>query len=104
VGAAACEREMQLVQPDGMCWAARTRLGGLRLRPALRPVAWLMGLPGLRQLAAAVFGAVAASRYRLGGRIEATRTRPAPRTSRPRRAGPLGARALVRDPGCGCWA
>src|SRR4249920_3513733 len=71
VDAAGCERAMQFVHPDGRVAAgAEAAREAFKLRPALRPVAWLMGLPGLRQLAAAGYRAIAANRYRLGGRVE----------------------------------
>ena len=100
VDAAACERAMQLVQPDGrVLGGADAAREAIRLRPALRPVAWLMGLPGLRQLAAAGYRAVAANRYRLGGRVESCEDEAcAAHVPPPPRPGPLSApRALVRD-------
>src|SRR5262245_65493748 len=52
--AAACERAMQLVQPDGrISGGADAAREAFALRPALRPLAAIMGLPGVRQLAAA---------------------------------------------------
>ncbi len=91
---------MQLVQPDGRVLSgADAARAALALRPALRPLAAVLGLPVVRSLSRLGYRAIAANRYRLGGHVEdcgddACRAH----VPAPSRSGPLTApRALVRD-------
>src|SRR5262245_31338913 len=72
VDAAACERAIQLVLPDGRVRAGIDAvLAVLALRPALAPLAALGRLPGVHALLAAGYRMVADNRFALGGRTEA---------------------------------
>src|SRR5215510_10641085 len=72
VDAAACERAIQLVLPDGRVRSGIDAvLGVLALRPALAPLAALGRLPGVHALLAAGYRMVADNRFALGGRTEA---------------------------------
>ena len=63
-----CDRGMQLVRPDGrIVSGAEAGAHLLRLRPALAPLGWLYYVPGIRQLADAIYGVIARNRFRLGG-------------------------------------
>jgi predicted DCC family thiol-disulfide oxidoreductase YuxK len=42
----------------------------LREVPSLRPISWLYGLPGMRQLAKVVYRWIARHRYKLFGKVE----------------------------------
>ena len=65
-----CERGAQLILPDGRVWSgAGAVVHALAVRPLLAPLAWLYGVPGLRQLADAAYGVVARNRMRLGGEV-----------------------------------
>ncbi|HLK13081.1 MAG TPA: DUF393 domain-containing protein [Candidatus Binatia bacterium] len=67
--APACEQAMQLVLPGGRVLSgAAAGAHVLGLRPLLRPLARLYGVPGLRALADTAYGVVARNRLRLGGR------------------------------------
>src|SRR6185436_17245895 len=71
VDAAACERALQLVLPDGgVRPGIDAVLAVLALRPALAPLAALGRLPGVHALLAAGYRAVADNRFALGGRTE----------------------------------
>ncbi len=68
--AAACEQGMQLVLPDGRILSgARAGAELLRLRPLLAPLGWLYYVPGVRQLADALYAVVVRNRFRLGGDV-----------------------------------
>ena len=72
VDAAACERAIQLVLPDGRVRPGIDAvLAVLALRPALAPLAALGRLPGVHALARAGYRVVADNRFALGGRTEA---------------------------------
>ena len=63
-----CEQGLQLVMPDGrIVSGAEAAAAALRLRPPLAPLAWLYYLPGVRQLADAVYRVIVRNRFRLGG-------------------------------------
>jgi predicted DCC family thiol-disulfide oxidoreductase YuxK len=69
VSAAACEEAMQLVLPNGRVLAGAAAAAYLLgLRPLLRPLARLYDVPGIRELADAVYRVVAKNRFRLRGR------------------------------------
>ncbi|MBI3843595.1 MAG: DUF393 domain-containing protein [Planctomycetes bacterium] len=90
--AAACERAMQLVLPDGRIFAGAEAVShALRLRAALAPIGWLYLVPGVRQLMDWGYDLVARNRFRLQGEVctdDACRTH--------QRDPPPG-RACVRD-------
>ena len=64
-----CEQGMQLVLPDGRIVAGlEAGARALALRPPLVLVAALYFVPGIRQLADALYRVVVRNRFRLGGR------------------------------------
>jgi predicted DCC family thiol-disulfide oxidoreductase YuxK len=66
----ACDRALQLVEPDGTIHAGAAAVArALRLRPLLAPAGWLYDLPGVRQLADAAYAAIARNRFRLRGEV-----------------------------------
>ena len=66
---AACERALQLVEPDGTAVAGAAAIArALRLRPALAPLGWLYELPVLRGVLDAIYAVIARNRFRMGGR------------------------------------
>jgi predicted DCC family thiol-disulfide oxidoreductase YuxK len=59
-------REVRLVLPDGRSFGgAEAIVRALAMRPAWRLVTWVYFLPGIRQVAGAVYRAVARNRHRL---------------------------------------
>jgi predicted DCC family thiol-disulfide oxidoreductase YuxK len=65
----ACMEAMHLVLPDGRAVrGAEAVARALLTRPVLGAYAWLYYVPGLRQLAEAVYAAIARRRYRLSVR------------------------------------
>jgi len=69
VTAEACEAAMQLVLPDGRVFAGAEAVArALLTRPVLGLPARLYFVPGLRQLADAVYRLVARNRFRIAGR------------------------------------
>lgn len=64
-----CEEAMQLVFPDGKVFAgAAAAARALRLNPALAWLGFFYSVPGLQQLADAVYRWIARNRFRFGGR------------------------------------
>jgi predicted DCC family thiol-disulfide oxidoreductase YuxK len=62
---AMCEQGLQLVLPDGrIVSGAEAAAATLRLRT---PLGWLYYLPGLRQVADAIYRVIVRNRFRLGG-------------------------------------
>ena len=67
---AACERALQLVEPDGTVRSgADAVVHVLGLRAGLTPLRWLYRVPGLRQLFDLGYRLVARNRFRLRGEV-----------------------------------
>jgi predicted DCC family thiol-disulfide oxidoreductase YuxK len=67
---AACERAIQLVEPDGTVRSgADAVVHALALRAGLTPLRWLYRVPVLRQLVDLSYGLVARNRFRLRGEV-----------------------------------
>jgi predicted DCC family thiol-disulfide oxidoreductase YuxK len=65
-----CNAALQLVTPGGRRFAGvEGVVRALATRRWLAPLVFLYYVPGLRQLADALYRLVAANRYRLGGRV-----------------------------------
>jgi predicted DCC family thiol-disulfide oxidoreductase YuxK len=66
---AACEEAMQLVLPDGRVFSgAAAAAQAFRLNPLLAWLSLFYAIPGLKQIADAVYRWVAKNRFRFGGR------------------------------------
>jgi predicted DCC family thiol-disulfide oxidoreductase YuxK len=67
---AACERALQLVEPDGTVRSgADAVVHVLGVRAGFAPLRWLYRVPGLRQLFDLGYGLVARNRFRLRGEV-----------------------------------
>lgn len=67
----AADRAMQVITPDGRVYSgAAAVVAALNTRPAWRAVTWLYFVPGLKQLADALYRLVARYRYRLMGKAD----------------------------------
>ena len=65
-----CLEAFRLIDEGGRAWEGeRAAIEIVRRLPCGRPIAWLLSLPGVYQLAGKSYQWIAANRYRLFGRV-----------------------------------